>query len=162
MAARTPSSAKSVWAARAVLAGTLGGVAIVPIAMNAWGANPFGPPKLLALSLSALLIVTGAAIGLLQDALTHQPIGLYGISKTVVGFVASSLGIKIDVENAGARLLLTMAFYVIHEIVYFMIARGLVSLHMEWSWGRELWSGLANAFLGVLVYALMDRVKQRT
>ncbi len=107
-------------------------------------------------------LFTGAAIGLLQDSLTHQPIGLYGISKTVVGFVASSLGIKIDVENAGARLLLTIAFYVIHEIVYFLIARGLVSLHMQWSWGRELWSGVANAFLGVVVYVLMDRVKQRT
>jgi rod shape-determining protein MreD len=107
-------------------------------------------------------LFTGAAIGLLQDSLTHQPIGLYGISKTVVGFVASSLGIKIDVENASARFLLTIAFYVIHEVVYFMIARGLVSLHMLWSWPRELGSGLANAFLGVLVYALMDRVKQRT
>lgn len=107
-------------------------------------------------------LFTGAAIGLLQDSLTHQPIGLYGISKTVVGFVASSLGIKIDVENAGARFLLTIAFYVIHEVVYFMIARGLVGLHMLWSWPRELGSGLANAFLGVLVYALMDQVKQRT
>lgn len=107
-------------------------------------------------------LFTGAAIGLLQDSLTHQPIGLYGISKTVVGFVASSLGIKIDVENAGARLLLTIAFYVIHEIVYILIARGLVSLHLQWSWSRELGSGVANAFLGVLVYALMDRLKQRT
>jgi rod shape-determining protein MreD len=107
-------------------------------------------------------LFTGAAIGLFQDALTHQPIGLYGISKTVVGFLASSLGIKIDVENAGARLLITTAFYVIHEIVYFSIARGLVRLHMEWSWGRELLSGLANALLGVVVYALMDRMKQRT
>jgi rod shape-determining protein MreD len=107
-------------------------------------------------------LFTGGIIGLLQDALTHQPIGLYGISKTVVGFGASSLGIKLDVENAGARFLLTIAFYVIHEIVYFMIGRGLVGLHIEWSWSRELWSGLANAFLGVLLYALMDRVKQRT
>ncbi|MBZ5549940.1 MAG: rod shape-determining protein MreD [Acidobacteriia bacterium] len=106
-------------------------------------------------------LFTGGLIGLLQDALTHQPIGLYGISKTVVGFGASSLGIKLDVENAGARFLLTIAFYVVHEIIYFTIARGLVSLHMEWSWSRELLSGLANAFLGVLLYALMDRVKQR-
>jgi len=106
-------------------------------------------------------LFTGGIIGLFQDALTHQPIGLYGISKTVVGFGASSLGIKLDVENAGARFLLTIAFYVIHEIVYFMIGRGMVGLHMEWSWSRELWSGLANAFLGVLLYALMDRVKQR-
>ena len=107
-------------------------------------------------------LFTGAAIGLLQDSLTHQPIGLYGISKTVVGFLASSLGIKIDVENAGARLLITTGFYVVHEIVYFFIARGLVRLHMQWSWSRELYSGLANALLGIFVYALMDRLKQRT
>ncbi len=107
-------------------------------------------------------LFTGAVIGLLQDSLTHRPIGLYGISKTVVGYVASSLGIKIDVENAGARLLLTIAFYVIHEIVYFMVASGLVGLHKPWSWPHELWSGLANALLGVVIYALMDRVKQRT
>jgi rod shape-determining protein MreD len=83
-------------------------------------------------------LVTGGLIGILQDALTHQPIGLYGISKTVVGFGASSLGIKLDVENAGARFLLTIFFYVVHEIVYFMIARGLVGLHMAWSWPHEL------------------------
>ncbi len=107
-------------------------------------------------------LFTGGLIGLAQDALTHQPIGLYGIAKTVVGFGASSLGIKLDVENAAARFLLTIVFYVIHEIVYFLIARGLVGLHMEWSWQRELLSGLANAFLGVLLYALLDRFKQRT
>jgi rod shape-determining protein MreD len=105
---------------------------------------------------------TGALIGLLQDALTHQPIGLYGISKTVVGFGASSLGIKLNVENSGARLLLTLFFYVVHEVVYFLIARGMVSLHVEWSWQHELWSCLANAFLGVFLYALLDRFKQRT
>ncbi|MFY9558703.1 MAG: rod shape-determining protein MreD [Terriglobales bacterium] len=107
-------------------------------------------------------LFTGALIGLFQDALTHQPIGLYGISKTVVGFVASSLGIKLDVENAGARLLLTLFFYVVHEVVYFTIARGLVSLHVAWSWQHELGSAVANALLGVLLYALLDRLKQRT
>lgn len=107
-------------------------------------------------------IFTGAAIGIFQDALTGLPIGLYGISKTVVGFGASSLGIKLDVENAGARLLLTLVFYVVHEVVYFTIARGLVSLHLEWSWPHELGSALANAILGVLLYALLDRLKQRT
>jgi len=107
-------------------------------------------------------LFTGGVIGLLQDALTHQPIGLYGISKTIVGFGASSLGIKLDVENAGARFLLTIAFYVIHQIVYFTISRGLVGQRMGWSWPHQMWSGLANAFLGVLLYALMDRVKQRT
>ncbi|MFZ1919515.1 MAG: rod shape-determining protein MreD [Terriglobales bacterium] len=107
-------------------------------------------------------LFTGGLIGILQDALTHQPIGLYGISKTVVGFGASSLGIKVDVENPGARFLLTILFYVVHEIVFFIIARGLVGLHMEWSWPHEISSGVANAVLGIAVYALLDRVKQRT
>jgi len=106
-------------------------------------------------------LFTGGLIGTLQDALTHQPIGLYGISKTVVGFLASSLGIKVDVENPGTRFLLTTVFYVVHEIAYFVIARGLVGLHMLWSWPHEIGSGAANAVLGLLVYALLDRVKQR-
>ncbi len=107
-------------------------------------------------------LFTGAAIGLFQDALTHQYIGLYGFSKTVVGFLASSLGIKIDVENPGARFLLTIVFYVVHELVYIMVIRGLVGSHIEWSWVREIFSGVANGALGVLVYTLLDRVKQRT
>lgn len=107
-------------------------------------------------------LFTGGLIGIVQDALTQQPIGLYGISKTVVGFGASSLGIKIDVENAGARFLLTILFYVVHEIVYFFIARVLVSLQMAWSWPHEIFSGVANAVLGIVVYALLDRLKQRT
>ena len=107
-------------------------------------------------------LLTGGLIGILQDALTHHPIGLYGISKTVVGFGASSLGIKLDVENAGARFLLTIFFYVVHEVVYFLIARGLVGLRMAWSWPHELVSGMANAALGIFVFMLLDRLKQRT
>ena len=107
-------------------------------------------------------LFTGAFIGLFQDALTHQPIGLYGIAKTVVGFVASSLGIKIDVENAGARLLLTLLFYVVHEAVYFSIAHGLVSLPVQWNWSHEIWSAVANSLLGVVLYSVLDRFKQRT
>jgi rod shape-determining protein MreD len=107
-------------------------------------------------------LITGALIGVIQDSLTPHPIGLYGLSKTVVGYGASSLGVKLDVENVGARLLLTLFFYVVHEVVYFLVARGLVSLPMAWSWQHEFWSGLANAFLGVVLYAVLDRFKQRT
>jgi len=50
-------------------------------------------------------LLTGGVIGVFQDALTSLPIGINGIAKTVVGYGASSLGVKLDVENAGARLL---------------------------------------------------------
>jgi rod shape-determining protein MreD len=107
-------------------------------------------------------LLTGAVIGLLQDSLTHQPIGVYGIAKTVVGYGASSLGVKLDVENAGSRFLVTLFFYIVHEIVYFTVARGLVGSTLQWSWLHELGSALANALLAVALFALLDRFKQRT
>jgi rod shape-determining protein MreD len=107
-------------------------------------------------------LLTGSVIGLLQDSLTHQPIGLYGIALTVVGYGASSLGVKLDVENAGSRFLVTLVFYVVHEIIYFTVARGLVGLTLLWSWPHELGSALANAFLAVALFAVLDKFKQRT
>ena len=106
-------------------------------------------------------LITGAAIGLLQDSLTHQPIGLYGIAKTVVGYGASSLGVKLDVENAGTRLLVTVGFYIIHKVLYFTIARGLVGLDLHWQWPHELIAAAANGLLGVFLFAVMDKLKQR-
>ena len=106
-------------------------------------------------------LLTGACIGLLQDSLTHQPIGMYGIAKTFVGYGASSLGVKLDVESVGTRLLVTTVFYVVHEVLYFLIARGMVRLDLHWSWPHELGSAVANAILGVFLFALMDRLKQR-
>ncbi len=94
-------------------------------------------------------LFTGAVIGLAQDMLGHNPIGIYGIAKTVVGYGASSLGVKLDVENAGARFLVTLGFYLVHSAVYFTVARGLVNMTQTWSWPRGILAGLANAFLGV-------------
>jgi len=107
-------------------------------------------------------LITGGVIGIVQDSLTHQPIGLYGIALTVVGYGASSLGVKLDVENAGSRFLVTLFFYVVHEIIYFVIARDLVGLTLLWSWPRELGSALANALLAVALFSLLDKFKQRT
>ena len=107
-------------------------------------------------------LLTGAIIGLMQDSLGGHPIGLYGIAKTVVGFGASSLGVKLDVENAGARLLVTLGFYLIHGVVYFTVARGMVNMNLNWNWGWSVLAGLANAMLGVILFWFLDKFKQRT
>jgi rod shape-determining protein MreD len=106
-------------------------------------------------------LLTGSLIGLLQDSLAHQPIGLFGIAKTVVGYGASSLGVKLDVENAGARLLITFLFCAVHQVVYWGVARGLMSLAAGWNWLHELSFALANALLSVALFAVLDRFKLR-
>lgn len=107
-------------------------------------------------------LLTGAVIGLAQDMLGRNPIGVYGIAKTVVGYGASSLGVKLDVENPGARFLVTLGFYLVHSAVYFTVARGLVNINQSWSWFHGILAGLANAALGVMLYFFLDKFKQRT
>ena len=107
-------------------------------------------------------LLTGGFIGLAQDMLGHNPIGIYGIAKTVVGYGASSLGVKLDVENAGARFLVTLGFYLVHSAVYFTVARGLVNMPQTWSWLHGILGGLANATFGTFLYFALDKFKQRT
>ena len=107
-------------------------------------------------------LLTGAIVGLVQDALTHQAIGLYGIAKTVVGYGASSLGVKIDVENPGTRLLVTGGFYLVHQAVYFLVARNILGVTMEWLWARTLLAALLNGVAAILLFVVLDRFKHGT
>ena len=106
-------------------------------------------------------LITGAAIGTLQDVFTGSYIGLNGIAKTVIGYLGSSLGVRIDVENPGSRFLMTLAFCLLHRIVYMIIDHGLVAGTEPWYWGHTLMSAVANGLLAVVLFAALDRVKQR-
>lgn len=107
-------------------------------------------------------LLTGCLIGLVQDALTDKMIGLYGISKTIVGYVASSLGVKIDVENPGSRLILTVAFYMLHRVVYLIVQSGLVQENVSGQWLHHLGAAFANGLLAIVLFAVLDRFKYRT
>ncbi len=107
-------------------------------------------------------LLTGAIIGLMQDALTHQAIGLYGIAKTVVGYGASSLGVKIDVENPGTRLLVTSSFYLVHQAAYYLVARNILGVAPEWLWTRTLLAALLNGAVAIILFGILDRFKHST
>lgn len=104
---------------------------------------------------------TGCLIGLVQDALTQHPIGVNGIAKTVVGFLASSLGVKIDVEQPGSRFLLIYVFYLLHQAIYFGIMRGLANEPLTWHWGHQLLGAFLESLIGVVLCIFLDRFKQR-
>ena len=107
--------------------------------------------------------LTGCFIGLLQDLFAgyNHPLGMYGIALTVVGYLASSLGVKIDVENPGSRFLITFVFFGIEEGVYYGVAHELLRQGVQWSWSHVALSALANAVIGIFVFRFLDRFKQR-
>jgi rod shape-determining protein MreD len=106
-------------------------------------------------------LITGAAIGTLQDVFAGSVIGLNGIANTLIGYLASSLGVRIDVENPGSRFLMTVAFCLIHRVFYMVIELGLVGASEPWYWGHTAVSAVANGLMAVVLFAGLDRLKER-
>src|SRR3984957_19543498 len=60
----------------------------------------------------------GGVIGILQDALSHDnPIGMYGIVKTIVGYAASSIGGGLETEDPVSRFGLIFLFFHFHQVI---------------------------------------------
>src|SRR5207247_2096416 len=56
----------------------------------------------------------GALIGLAQDSLSKNPLGMYGIVKTLVGYFAASVGLRFDGAHPFIRLLLALFLFFLH------------------------------------------------
>ena len=103
----------------------------------------------------------GAAIGLLQDALSHDnPIGLYGIAKTLVGYVASSVGARIDTEHPVSRFGLIFVLFHFHQFVLAVTQRALLGHSAPLINLRLFIASLVSAALGVVLFALLDRLRR--
>jgi rod shape-determining protein MreD len=105
--------------------------------------------------------VLGVIVGLFQDGLMHQPFGVNGIAKTAVGYLAATVGLKVDSDNQITRLLASFAFTLLASGLYFAIVRHLLATEIGWSWPHELIKAGVNAVTGVLVFALLDRMRRR-
>jgi len=105
----------------------------------------------------------GAFIGLAQDSLSiKQPLGMYGIVKTLVGYFAASVGMRIDVEHSFIRLLLIYFFYFFHQVMYWVMLRGLLGKQIGFDVKRTLIMGVLNALVGVTLFHFLDKLREPT
>src|SRR5947208_5610632 len=81
-------------------------------------------------------LLLGTFIGLLQDSLSKTPIGLFGIAKTVIGYLASSIGARLDTEHPLARFALTAAFFALHQGIVVLVERLLLAQSIPWFTAR--------------------------
>src|SRR5580700_1723494 len=105
-------------------------------------------------------LLLGMVIGLAQDSLSHTPIGLYGIAKTLVGFVASSIGARIDVEHPIARFVLTVVFFHLHNVVFVLTKRLVLAQHEPFMTTKLVFASLVNAGVAVILFPLLDRFRK--
>ncbi len=59
----------------------------------------------------------GMSIGLVQDSLSHQPIGMYGIVKTLVGYFAASVSMRFDVQNPVVTFILELLLLLLSSVL---------------------------------------------
>jgi rod shape-determining protein MreD len=107
--------------------------------------------------LSALFF--GAFVGLAQDSLSHLPLGMYGIAKTLVGYFAASVSLRFDVENIVVRFTLTFFFFFFHQFFYWIMRRALLGQDVPLDAQRILLQAMLNSIVAVPLYLILDRMR---
>jgi rod shape-determining protein MreD len=105
--------------------------------------------------------IMGAAMGIFEDALSHHAIGVNGIAKTVVGFLAASVGIRIDVENYTIRVLLNFLLSLLSSAIFLFVYRVLLGLDLEWDWLTQLFIAIGNSAIALILFPLLDKFQIR-
>ena len=103
----------------------------------------------------------GGIMGIFQDALTGHAIGVYGIAKTLSGYMAASVGIRIDVQNTIIRVMLNFSLTVLCSAIYLFIYRVLLGMEFSWNWPSTLIQAVVNSVLALFVFPLLDRFQVR-
>ena len=105
-------------------------------------------------------LLVGALVGLAQDSLSKNLLGMYGIVDTMVGYFAASVGVRLDVDHSFLRLLLAFLFYFFHQFLYWVLTRALLSQQLAFEIQKTLVLGLLNAVVGVALYHFLDKLRE--
>ena len=104
-------------------------------------------------------LVLWGLLGLAQDSLSHLPLGMYGIAKTLVGYFAASVSLRFDVENIVVRFTLTFFFFFFHQFFYWIMRRALLGQDVPLDAQRILLQAMLNSIVAVPLYLILDRMR---
>ena len=104
-------------------------------------------------------LLYGMFIGLVQDSLSRQPIGMYGIVKTLVGYFAASVSMRFDVQNPVVTFILSFFFFFFHQFFYWVLARALLGEVITFDVHQTLIFGLLNAAVALPLFRILDKLK---
>ena len=105
-------------------------------------------------------IFIGAGIGLAQDALSHLPIGLLGMVKTLLGYAAASLGVRLDTENVLVRFSLGFLGLLCHQGLEYALRRILLGDAASLEILATVSAAFANGAVAVPLFHLLDRLRE--
>lgn len=109
-------------------------------------------------------LLLGMVVGIAQDSLSGPtvPLGLYGIAKTIIGYLASSIGARLDTEHPLARFALTVVFFAVHQGLIALTQRLLLSQPAPWFTMHLGIAALINGAVAVFLFLLLDRLRKHS
>ena len=101
-------------------------------------------------------MLAGSAAGLIQDALSSGVIGIGGLAKTIVGFLAGAFGQQFIVTAALPRLVIFVAATVLHGAVFMGLYYVLDLRVFPSPWKPLGAQALGNALVGIVAFGIIE------
>jgi rod shape-determining protein MreD len=101
-------------------------------------------------------LLTGTFAGLVQDALSSSVIGIGGLAKTLVGFLAGVIGSQFIVAQPLPRFVVFFCATVVHGIVFMGLYVLLNLRQFGAPYAAVAGQATANAVVGVIAFQLVE------
>lgn len=101
-------------------------------------------------------LLAGTFAGLVQDALSSGVVGIGGLAKTVVGFLAGIIGTQFIVAQPLPRFVVFFAATLLHAALFMGLYELLDLRQFGAPYGAVMGQGLGNAIVGVVAFQLAE------
>jgi rod shape-determining protein MreD len=101
-------------------------------------------------------LVVGGVAGLLQDSLSSGVMGVGGLAKTLVGYLAGRLGTQFIVTAPLPRFLVFIAATVVHAAVFMGLYMLLGLREFPSPYAAVAGQAVGNAFVGVVGFQVLE------
>ena len=101
-------------------------------------------------------LVAGTVAGLIQDALSNPILGIGGLAKTIVGFLAGVLGTQFILTGPLPRLVMLVMATVLHAAIFMGLYVLLDLRQFPNPVPSVIGQALGNGFVGVVTFQLIE------
>jgi rod shape-determining protein MreD len=101
-------------------------------------------------------LLAGTFAGLVQDALSSPVIGIGGLAKTIVGFLAGVVGTQFIVSQPLPRFVVFFGATALHALIFMGLYTLLDLRHFGTPYGPVAAQSAANAAVGVIAFQVVE------
>ena len=101
-------------------------------------------------------MLAGSFAGIIQDALSSGVVGIGGLAKSIVGFLAGAIGQQFIVTAVLPRLVMFLGATAVHAAVFMGLYVVLGLRAFPSPWAAIVSQALGNAIVGLIAFAIIE------